>query len=197
MPSHAFGARLAERRMKYHTQGMKVLRVGIPAILLVALSSCASLPLPAAHDQALFVLPLELENPDEDLRPLSYELTLERTSREGDRQTVRFTFPASAGYVALPLDPGLYTYSSRDFNLLYREQGDSQIRRERVWGGSSIFVGERTVTIWGRSVRARLDGDADTRVGNASTAKREEIARALLRNPRWRAWETHDRVGFP
>lgn len=163
-------------------------------LVVLALTGCTSLPLPASHDESLLVIPLRWETPAGNRVANAVQLTLR--SEASNRTYTESASPGSP-LLSFALPPGQYRVQNA--LLLYRNLDNNEPGQDPVrgMGGRAILIGELQVLLWDGAIEVLYNGDW-FRAENAPTGAdgRRDVSARLRSDPRWAAWETHQRVGF-
>lgn len=159
----------------------------------VILGGCASLPLPASHDQSLVIFALnnEFNRSDREIRSVVVDVR-NLDSGRSYRQTVS---PGST-YAAFALPPGRYHLVS--VLVVHQHEHNSSTDTQRRELRRSFYVGEFTVVLV-EQIRIINNSRGDwpqIEHGFASPAVRSSLADTITNDRRWAAWETARRINL-
>jgi len=182
---------------------MKKAWFGITALVfLFSFIGCSSLPLPSSPKQSLFILPLNLEKnfAGRDGWPfqlVTMQLTL--THEESGKKTPVVLTP-ELEYKAFVLEPGRYFLENMVTNMRSTEHPDQTWQDNHTWFSMYFYVEKNTVIINNRNIEMKkrpVRGGYDLGKSVAQREDRGRIARRLMKDDHWLAWQDFYLVNFP
>jgi hypothetical protein len=162
-------------------------------LCVLLLVSCASLPLPDAPGDSLYLIPTDFE-PGGKLTGI----LLEVTSPGEDGTEVVFSRHVAPGepYAVYVLPPGRYLLKQALLGVGETDkQGNSITKWEKAWPLNQWFsLEENSVQISRRVLQLKTDSDPVFQASNEIIA---DVARKIRNDRNWLAWEGCALVNFP
>jgi len=180
----------------------------VPALLLplvlTALWSCQSLPLPDTPEKSLLVIPCDfsLGSNASGRRVVDISLVLSPTVGTPGVKERKLSLPLGKRYAVFAVDPGSYTISSVIISNGWFDNG----RQWNAWEdkhvlGAAVFVAPQVIllnyTLFKYADRADPNKGYDFSFYQFGLDRGPDILAQMKKDPHWAAWEGYPLVNFP
>lgn len=163
--------------------------------VVTLLTACTTVPLPSAHDESLFIVPIRFAYTHPERRLLRVTLTLRSAS---DDRSHRVTATPGSDVFSIALEPGRY-FLDRVEAVVDRADG---YQDDYWWDmrSSMLYAPVFSVVMHNRIIVVenwhRDDRHIQFSERTLSDATKERVIEKLADDPRWPAWETARKINF-